>query len=81
MGERMGAPDDTIDRALQMLEKAAEAMAQGADHCRVAQSHFKNREWARAAAHSWAALGHLVAAHQNLDALAADFASRSKPVV
>jgi ribose 1,5-bisphosphokinase PhnN len=81
MVEGSKAPDDTIDRTLQMLEKAAAAMAQGAEHCRVAQSHFMNREWARAAAHSWAAHGHLVEARQNLDSLATDFASRSKPVI
>ena len=55
-------------------------MKTGAEHCRVAQTHFRNREWARAAAHSWAANGYLVEARRHLDELAEDFASRSNPV-
>lgn len=65
--------------SLRRLEQAADAMTRGAEHCGVAQTHFRNREWARAAAHSWAAQGHMAEARELLDELAKDFASRSTP--
>ena len=72
--------EEAIERTVQLLEKASVAMTKGAKHCRIAQTHFRNREWARAAAHSWAANGQLIEARRQLDKLAEDFASRSNPV-
>ena len=59
----------------------AAEMDRGKEHCRVAQEYFPNREWARAAAHSWAAQGHLVEARERLDELAKVHASKSEPVI
>jgi len=70
--------DDTVKQVLALLERAGAEMDRGKEHCKVAQAHFRNREWARAAAHSWAAQGHLVTARERLDELAKVHASKSE---
>jgi hypothetical protein len=69
--------EDALARALRLLDETAAAMTIAVEHCRVAQTHFRTREMARAAAHSWAAQGHLVEARERLDQLARLHASRS----
>ena len=72
-GERKESQAERFDRI------AAEASLLG-DHARVAASHFRSGEVARAAAHGLAAEGHLVAIRALLVAIASLHASRSRAV-
>lgn len=52
-----------------------------ADHARVAATHFRAGEVARAGAHALAAEGHLINARRLLDEIAVVHASRSRAVI
>ncbi len=58
---------EELERAAQMLEEAASELERAVGHCRVAAEHFRNVEQPRAAAHAWAARGHLLKAEALLD--------------
>jgi hypothetical protein len=69
---------DRLEATAQLYEDAAAELERAVAHCRVAAEHFRNREVPRAAAHAWAARGHLLDAEARLDEQARDHASRSK---
>jgi uncharacterized protein Yka (UPF0111/DUF47 family) len=69
---------DRLEAAAQLYEDAAAELERAVAHCRVAAEHFRNGEVPRAAAHAWAARGHLLEAEAHLDEQARDHASRSK---
>ena len=73
--------EDAVKHVLELLEQAAAEMDRGREHGRVAQTHFRNQECARAAAHSLAGQGHLVEARERLDQRAKVHASKSRPTV
>jgi 1-aminocyclopropane-1-carboxylate deaminase/D-cysteine desulfhydrase-like pyridoxal-dependent ACC family enzyme len=72
VSENMGA-------AASLYDAAAEELEQAAKHCRTAARHFRDQEVPRGAAHAWAALGHIRAAEESLDAQARMHAGKSVP--
>lgn len=68
-----------LEEAAALYEAAAEELEQAAKHCRTAARHFRDQEVPRGAAHAWAALGHIRAAEESLDAQARTHASKSNP--
>lgn len=70
---------ERLNRTVALYEAAAEELEQAAKHCRTAAEHFGAREVPRAAAHAWAALGHIRAAEESLDEQARMHASASTP--
>ena len=71
--------EERLEHAAALHEAAADDLEQAARHCRTAAAHFRGREVPRAAAHAWAALGHLRAAEASLDEQARDHARASNP--
>ena len=59
-------------------ESAAEELEQAAQHCRTAR-HYREREAPRAAAHAWAAYGHVLTAEDFLQLQARAHAKQSTP--
>jgi hypothetical protein len=72
-------PEDRLEQAVAFHEAAAAELELAAKHCRTAAAHFADREVPRAAAHAWAALGHIRAAEHSLDEQARMHASASRP--
>jgi hypothetical protein len=74
--------EDEIQRRLagaaRLYEQAADELEGAVAHCRRAAEHFRNREVPRAAAHAWAALGHVREAEQRLDEQAREHRLRSQ---
>ena len=70
---------DNLERSVRLLESAAEELELAAQHCRTAAAHFGVREVPRAAAHAWAALGHVRVAEESLDEQARMHARASNP--
>ncbi len=70
---------DPRDEAAERLEAIAAELERAAQHCRVAAQHYRDRMIPRAAAHAWAAHGHLHHSTTDLDALAELHASKSIP--
>lgn len=68
---------DPRDQAATELERLAAELERAADHCRVAAQHYREREIPRAAAHSWAAYGHLIRTQRSLHDLAEHHAGKS----
>ena len=64
----MGAdpPNPDLEKATEWCEEAAAELDRAAGHCRVAADHFRNRLIPRAAAHLWAAFGHVEIAGKRL---------------
>jgi hypothetical protein len=71
--------DERLERSAALCEAAAEELEQAAKHCRTAGTHFRAREVPRAAAHAWAAPGHMRSAQDSLDEQARVHASSSVP--
>jgi hypothetical protein len=71
--------EERLDRSAALVEVAAEELEQAAKHCRTAAAHFGAREVPRAAAHAWAALGHIRAAEESLEEQSRIHASASTP--
>lgn len=71
--------EERLNRSVALYESAAEELEQAAKHCKTAARHFGSREVPRAAAHAWAALGHIRAAEKSLDEQARMHASASVP--
>jgi hypothetical protein len=69
---------DRLEATAQLYEDAAAELERAVAHCRVAAEHFRNGEVPRAAAHAWAARGHMLDSEARLDEQARDHASRSK---
>jgi hypothetical protein len=70
---------ERLQASAQLYEDAAAELEQAVEHCRVAADHFRNHAVPRAAAHAWAARGHLLEAEARLDEQAREHASRSRP--
>ena len=70
---------DPRDEAAEKFEAIADELERAAQHCRVAAQHYRDRLIPRAAAHAWAAYGHLHHSSDELDRLAQIHASRSVP--
>ena len=58
--------EQPLEDAALMYEAAAEELELAARHCRTAAQHFREREIPRAAAHAWAAFGHVRVAEDSL---------------
>ena len=70
---------ENLEAAAGLYNSAAEELGQAAKHCRTAARHFRDQEVPRGAAHAWAALGHIRAAEESLDAQARTHAGKSVP--
>jgi hypothetical protein len=68
---------DARDEAAALYDRAADELERALGHCRVAGQHFRDRLVPRAAAHAWAARGHLLEAEELLDRQAREHAVRS----
>ena len=71
---------ENLDAAAGLYDAAAQELEQAAKHCRTAACHFRDEEGPRGAAHAWAALGHIRAAEESLDAQAQTHAAASTPL-
>ena len=67
------------DAAAALLEAAAVELDEAAKHCRTAARHFRDDVVPRAAAHAWAARGHVLVAQASLDDQAREHARQSIP--
>ena len=67
------------EAAAALLEAAAVELDEAAKHCRTAARHFRDDEVPRAAAHAWAARGHVLDAQASLDDQAREHARKSIP--
>lgn len=70
---------DPRDVAADQLEEIAVELERAAQHCRVAAQHYRERNVPRAAAHAWAAQGHVHHGTQALLQLSEEHAARSVP--
>lgn len=70
---------DRLAAAAALYDEAAAELEQSLAHCRTAAGHFRNHEIPRAAAHAWAARGHLLKGEELLDRQAREHAERSVP--
>jgi CelD/BcsL family acetyltransferase involved in cellulose biosynthesis len=68
-----------LQEAAGLYDAAAEELEQAAKHCRTAARHFRDQEVPRGTAHAWAALGHIRAAEESLEAQARTHAGKSVP--
>lgn len=68
---------DSRDQAADRLDEIADELEQAAAHCRVAATHYRQRVVPRAAAHAWAAFGHLQRSQRALTELAESHAAHS----
>ena len=66
-----------MEQAAKLYDAAAEELEQAVAHCRTAAGHFREGVVPRAAAHAWAAFGHLKTAEESLEAQARTHAERS----
>ncbi|HEX7103705.1 MAG TPA: hypothetical protein VF201_13755 [Nitrolancea sp.] len=70
---------DPRDLAAERLDEIAAELEQAAAHCRVAATHYRERVVPRAAAHAWAAFGHVHRGNDALMDLAVEHANHSVP--
>ncbi|HZG36070.1 MAG TPA: hypothetical protein VEY87_09500 [Gaiellaceae bacterium] len=70
---------ERYEEAARLYESAVEELELAARHCRTTAGHFRAGDVPRAAAHAWAARGHLLAAEEALDAQAREHTRRSEP--
>jgi hypothetical protein len=68
-----------LEEAASLYDAAADELEQAAKHCRTAARHFRDEEVPRAAAHAWAAHGHIRVAEDSLDRQARTHAGKSNP--
>jgi hypothetical protein len=73
------APDEDLEAAASLFERAADELELAARHCRIAAGHMREREVPRGAAHAWAAHGHVVRAAALLEEQARMHAEKSSP--
>src|SRR5215204_1434052 len=72
--------ETALEEAALIYEAAAAELDQAESHCRTAAHHFRESEIPRAAAHAWAAFGHVRIAEDSLEDQARTHARKSKPV-
>ena len=70
---------DAMEDAALLCETAAAELDRAAAHCRTAAAHFREKEIPRAAAHAWAAFGHILTAEASLEEQARTHAEKSNP--
>lgn len=70
---------DPMGEAAALCDAAADELDRGAQHCRTAAAHFREKDVPRAAAHAWAAMGHVRLAEEALDTQAQTHAQNSMP--
>ena len=68
-----------MEAAAQLYDAAADELERAVAHCRTAAQHFRDGVVPRGAAHAWAALGHILAAEESLEAQARTHARASNP--
>ncbi|HLK16340.1 MAG TPA: hypothetical protein VKT78_16155 [Fimbriimonadaceae bacterium] len=78
-GYRPAMSEQPLEDAALIYEAAAEQLERAAGHCRTAAKHFREREIPRAAAHAWAAFGHVRVAEDKLEDQARTHAGKSNP--
>jgi 1-aminocyclopropane-1-carboxylate deaminase/D-cysteine desulfhydrase-like pyridoxal-dependent ACC family enzyme len=71
--------EERMEEAAKLYDAAADELERAVAHCRTAAGHFRDGVVPRAAAHAWAALGHMKAAEESLEAQARSHAERSNP--
>ena len=71
---------EPLEAAARSYDGAAEELELAARHCRTAAQHFRDREIPRAAAHAWAAFGHVKIAEGSLEDQARIHAGKSRPL-
>ena len=76
----MATPEERLEQAARLYERAAEELRTAAAHCETSARHLRDEDVPRAAAHAWAARGHLLNAERGLDEQARTHASRSNVV-
>ena len=69
---------EALEEAARLHEAAAEELDRAAHHCRTAAEHFRDHEIPRAAAHAWAAFGHVTTAERSLRDQSVVHASKSQ---
>jgi hypothetical protein len=72
--------EQPLEDAALIYEATAEELELAARHCRTAAQHFRDREIPRAAAHAWAAFGHVRIAEDSLEDQARTHARKSNPL-
>jgi hypothetical protein len=72
--------ETALEDAALVYEAAAAELEQAARHCRTAAEHFRERQIPRAAAHAWAAFGHVRVAEDSLEDQARTHARKSQPL-
>jgi hypothetical protein len=70
---------DSRDQAAERLDEIAAELEQAAAHCRVAATHYRERVVPRAAAHAWAAFGHVQRGNSALIEMAEEHAAHAIP--
>ncbi len=70
---------EALEATARLDDDAAQELDLAAEHCRVASTHFRNKEIPRGAAHAWAAYGHLTEAQERMRDQAREHATRSVP--
>ncbi len=70
---------DSRDEAAEKLDAIATELERAAAHCRVAAQHYRDRLIPRAAAHAWAAHGHVHHSMAELNGLAEEHARHAVP--
>ena len=68
-----------LEEAAKLYDEVAGELDLAAQHCRVASTHFRNKEVPRGAAHAWAVYGHLLEAQDRLHEQARAHAERAIP--
>jgi hypothetical protein len=71
--------ENALEDAAAIYDATAEELDRAARHCRTAAQHFRDREIPRAAAHAWAAFGHMRVASDSLEDQARMHARKSEP--
>jgi hypothetical protein len=70
---------DSRDLAAERLDEIAAELERAAAHCRVAATQYRARVIPRAAAHAWAAFGHVQRGGRALTDLAEEHAAHAIP--
>ena len=66
-----------LEEAEKLYDEAAKQLDLAARHCEVTAAHFRDENVPRAAAHAWAAFGHLREAERLLEEQAREHSRRS----
>jgi len=72
--------EQALEDAALVYDATAEELELAARHCRTTAKHFRHREIPRAAAHAWAAFGHVRIAEDALEDQARTHARKSNPL-